>query len=206
MQRAANTLVGIAVVVLAVWLVASGFRPPKAIGHEPSPTLLDGSDATDDGGGVLYAYGEGGAGADDDGGLLVGDLVERESRYDAGAGTTMPDGTPVPPLPLMVPHEVRFGVVLVSYAGAQPSAGAGRVALRSKADAKTLADSLRSSADKDFHAAVLRGDAGSGDDLGHVKLGLLEPAPEYVLFTLPVDGVGGPVDTPRGYWIVKRLE
>jgi hypothetical protein len=39
-----------------------------------------------------------------------------------------------------------------------------------------------------------------------VRLGILEPAPEYVLFTLGVGAVGGPVDTPRGYWIVKRLE
>ena len=46
----------------------------------------------------------------------------------------------------------------------------------------------------------------ASDDVGRVKLGVLEPAPEYVLFTLGIDGVGGPVDTPRGYWIVKRLE
>jgi parvulin-like peptidyl-prolyl isomerase len=39
-----------------------------------------------------------------------------------------------------------------------------------------------------------------------VKIGILEPLAEYVLFSLPVDGVGGPVETPRGYWIVKRLE
>ena len=51
-----------------------------------------------------------------------------------------------------------------------------------------------------------QGDGGSSDDIGHIKLGVLEPAPEYVLFTLAVDAVGGPVDTPRGFWIVKRLE
>jgi parvulin-like peptidyl-prolyl isomerase len=65
---------------------------------------------------------------------------------------------------------------------------------------------LAETAKQDFHAAVQQGDAGSSDDIGRVKLGILEPAPEYVLFTLPIDGVGGPVDTPRGYWIVKRLE
>ena len=47
---------------------------------------------------------------------------------------------------------------------------------------------------------------GSSDDLGRVKQGILEPAPEYVLFTMPVNAVGGPVETPRGFWIVKRLE
>ncbi len=35
---------------------------------------------------------------------------------------------------------------------------------------------------------------------------MLEPAPEYVLFSLPKDGVSDPVDTPRGFWIVHRIE
>jgi parvulin-like peptidyl-prolyl isomerase len=106
-----------------------------------------------------------------------------------------------------VPRQVRFGVVLVSYAGAQPSAaGSSRQPTRSKADAQALADKLMVTATTDFHAAVQQGDGGSSDDVGRVKLGVLEPAPEYVLFTLPVDGVGGPVDTPRGFWIVKRLD
>jgi parvulin-like peptidyl-prolyl isomerase len=119
----------------------------------------------------------------------------------------MPDGTPVPPLPLTVPRQVRFGVVLLSYAGAQPSAAGGsRPPTRSKPDAQALAEKILLTATQDFHAAVQQGDGGSSDDVGRVKLGVLEPAPEYVLFTLPVDGIGGPVDTPRGYWIVKRLE
>jgi hypothetical protein len=118
----------------------------------------------------------------------------------------MLDGTPVPGLPLGVPRQVRFGVVLVSYAGAQPSAAEGRPSPRARADARALADKLVASAQQDFHAAVQQGDPGSADDVGHVKLGILEPAPEFVLFTLPVDGVGGPIETPRGFWIVKRLE
>jgi hypothetical protein len=35
---------------------------------------------------------------------------------------------------------------------------------------------------------------------------MLEPAPEFVLFSLPKDGVSAPVDTPRGFWIVHRIE
>jgi len=35
--------------------------------------------------------------------------------------------------------------------------------------------------------------------------GVLEPAPEYVLFTTVPGDVGGPVDTPTGYWIVKNI-
>ncbi|HEY3822758.1 MAG TPA: hypothetical protein VGL81_36590 [Polyangiaceae bacterium] len=201
-----TTVLGLAVVVLAVWLVAHNYQPPKAIGHDPSPRP---SASADDGGGLLFALGDAGAGAfeSDAGPLLLSDLLGPEPRMDAGVGGRMPDGTAVPPLPLTVPRQVRFGVVLVSYAGAQPSAaGASRMPTRSKTDAQALADKLLVTAGTDFHAAVQQGDPGSSDDVGRVKLGVLEPAPEYVLFTLGVDGVGGPVDTPRGYWIVKRLE
>jgi hypothetical protein len=227
MQRWVTTLVGLAVVVLAVWLVARNFQPPKAIGKDPSPATS--SSAAGDGGGLMFALGgDGGAApvaatSDDGGPLLLSDLLGNEPRMDGGAGGTMLDGTPVPPLPLGVPRSVRFGVVLVSYAGAQPSAGGGgRPQSRSKADALVLAQRLYQTALTDFHAAVQQGDPGSSDDVGHVKLGVLEPAPEYVLFTLggssgnaTAEGeggtvarndVGGPIDTPRGYWIVKRLD
>jgi hypothetical protein len=208
MQRWVSTLVGLAAVVVAVWLVAHNFRPPRAIGHDPG-----GLDAGDDGGGLAAARGDAGPTEPEAGARLVGELAVPDLRVDGGAGTVLPDGTPVPPLPPGAPRQVRFGVVLVSYAGAQPSVtsalteGRGpRPSTRSKADARSLASKLAATAEQEFHAAVQQGDAGSADDVGRVKLGILEPAPEYVLFTLKVGGVGGPVDTPRGYWIVKRLE
>ncbi|HTB77026.1 MAG TPA: peptidylprolyl isomerase [Polyangiaceae bacterium] len=210
MQRWATTLVGLAVVVLAVWLVVRGYHPPTPIGHDPS------AHASPDGGpdeahARMYALADGGASAaEDDGGgpLLLSDLVAAptERRVDAGLGATLPDGTPVPALPFTAPREVRFGVVLVSYSGAQPSAGGGKPVARSRADARALAEKLLATAQQDFRAAVQQGDAGSSDDVGRVRRGVLEPAPEYVLFSLGVDAVAGPVDTPRGYWIVKRLE
>ena len=40
----------------------------------------------------------------------------------------------------------------------------------------------------------------------NIPRGVLESAPEYVLFSLPKGGVSEPVDTPRGYWIVQRIE
>jgi len=203
MQRWATTLVGLVAVGLAVWLVATSFHPPKAIGRDPRARSGDASD--DDGGALMFAYGDGGRAADS-GAVLGDDLGVFDLRTDGGAGTTMPDGTSVPPLPAGVARQVRFGVVLVSYAGAQPSVGGGRAPTRSKGDAKALASKLRVTAEQDFHAAVQQGDAGSADDIGRVKLGILEPAPEYVLFTLPVGGISAPVDTPRGYWVVKRLE
>jgi hypothetical protein len=208
MQRWVTTLVGLAVVALAVWIVAHNFQPPKAIGHDPHLATLAGAD----GGTALAATGGSAASAQppffegDAGPLLLDDLLGGP-RMDAGAGALMLDGTPVPPLPLTVPRSVRFGVVLVSYAGAQPSPGGGaRSTTRSKADALALAQKLLATAQTDFHAAVQQGDGGSSDDVGRVKLGVLEPAPEFVLFTLAVDAVGGPVDTPRGYWVVKRLD
>jgi hypothetical protein len=202
MQRWVTTLVGLAVVALTVWLVARTFRPPKAIGHDPHARTYE-----DDGGGLLYALGDAGIARVDGGSFWGSEFGEFEPRGDGGAGNTMLDGTPVPPLPITAPREIRFGVALVAYVGVQPPTLSGaRQATRSKAEARGLADKLRVTAEQDFHAAVQQGDVGSADDVGRIKLGVLEPAPEYVLFTLPVDGVGGPVDTPRGYWIVKRLE
>ncbi len=207
MQRWVSTLVGLAAVLLAVWLVVHNFKPPKALGRDLSATDDGGTTATSgpDAGAIAVAL-EGGS-------LFVSELALPEARGDGGgAGATLADGTAVPPLPMDAPRQVRFGVVLVSYDGAQPSvAGLAeghpvRPPTRSKADARQLATKLAATAEQDFHAAVQQGDAGSSDDVGRVKVGILEPAPEYVLFTLRAGAVAGPVDTPRGYWIVKRLE
>jgi hypothetical protein len=201
MQPWVTRLVGFAVVAFAVWLVARDFHAPHAIGHEPVGSTDAGIDAE-----AHVAVVDAAPASDHAEPLLLSDLPLPDLRMDGGPGAVMPDGTPVPPLPLTVPRQIHFGVVLVSYAGAQPSPAGGHPASRSRADAKALADRLAASARDDFHAAVQQGDTGSTDDIGTVHLGVLEPAPEYVLFTLPVAGVGGPVDTPRGYWIVKRLE
>jgi hypothetical protein len=203
MQSRVTTLLGALMVALVLWIAFRSLQIPKAIGRSlPS----NGSSAVDDGGGLLYALGDAGSLGDDAGAFPWHDLIGGDIRFDGGAGMTMPDGTPVPTLPFTSPRQIRFGIVLVSYVGAQPSPAGGRLAARSKGEARLLADRLLVTAQQDFHAAVQQGDSGSADDIGYVKLGIVEPAPEYVLFTLPVDGVGGPVDTPRGYWIVKRLE
>jgi hypothetical protein len=206
MARWFTTLLGLLVVALAVAVVLHGFRPPKAIGHDPSArdaaadARAPESRATED----ALAAGQGG---EDAGEGPWPESADPVGRGDAGAaGLAFIDGMPVPPLPMSAPRTVRFGVALVSYAGAQPSAGGGRPSKRSKAEARSLAEKLLPTARDDFHAAVQQGDPGSADDVGRVKVGILEPAPEYILFSLPVGSVGGPVETPRGYWIVKRLE
>jgi len=121
---------------------------------------------------------------------------------DSGVGFVMPDGTPVPPIPPGAPRNVRFGVVLVAYAGAEDAPRGAR----SKHDAFDLAQQLAAQAKTDFHAAVRRGDEGSADDVGGMRRGVLEPAPEFVLFSLAPGAVSDPIDTPRGYWIIKRNE
>jgi len=203
MQRWVTVLVGLAVVGLAVWIVVHNFHPPEPIGR--SPRFYAASDAGD-ADALMAAYGDAHAPSDSGEPLLISDLLVANSPADGSVGMTLPGGAPVPPLPMAVPRQIRFGVVLVSYAGAQPSPGGGHVAARSKADAMVLSDRLFVTAQQDFHTAVQQGDPGSADDVGQVKLGILEPAPEYVLFTAAVNAVGGPIDTPRGYWIVKRLE
>ncbi|MGA7120270.1 MAG: hypothetical protein WBY94_09245 [Polyangiaceae bacterium] len=200
MQRWVTVIVGLAFAGLTFWVVARNFHPPEAVGHAAAPSDAGDADAW------IYANADAGLSNADSGPLLSDDLQVLASRTDGGVGSAMPDGSPVPPLPLAVPRQIRFGVVLVSYAGAQPSPGGGPVSTRSKGDARILSDRLLTTARQDFHAAVQQGDVGSADDVGQVKLGILEPAPEYLLFTSPVNAVGGPIDTPRGYWIVKRLE
>ena len=62
-------------------------------------------------------------------------------------------------------------------------------------------------AQQDFAEAVKKGDRGSTTDAGRIPRGVLEPYLEYVLFTLEKAKVHPePLDTPRGYWIVRRTD
>lgn len=118
------------------------------------------------------------------------------------AGRTLLTGEVPPGLAAEAPRSVVFGVILVQYKGSQgapPSA-------RSREAALELAKQLAAEAKEDFKAAVAKGDKGSMENAGRMPRGMLEPAPEYVLFSLPKDGVSDPVDTPRGFWIARRIE
>lgn len=116
---------------------------------------------------------------------------------------TFPDGGKVPELPASAPNRVGFGAVIFTYQGSQ---GAPRDA-RSKEDAKKKAAEAIELAQKDFAAAVSKGDRGSTTDAGRVPRGVIEPPIEYVLFTLEKGKVHPePLDTPRGYWVVRRNE
>ena len=127
------------------------------------------------------------AGSDDEDGGAAFDLG------DAGALS----------LPASAPKQVGFGVVLFTYEGAQ-SAPRGA---RSKSAALELARSLVPEAKKDFAAAVKKGDHGSLADAGKMPRGILEPPIEFALFSLAKGQVADdPIDTLRGYWVLRRTE
>ena len=115
----------------------------------------------------------------------------------------LPDGSKAPPLPDSAPQAVRFGVVLVNYKGAQFA----DTTAREKADAQKRALAMIADAKRDFAAAASKGDRGSTADAGRIPRGILEPAVEYALFMLPKGEVySQPIDTPRGFWVIRRID
>ncbi|MBI4701281.1 MAG: peptidylprolyl isomerase [Deltaproteobacteria bacterium] len=187
-----NKLTALALLVLALAGAAAIVLERRAWGakHE-SPT-----------GPASAAAPDAGAPAADAGESAAAPTAEPVEAEGTEAGMTLLDGGRVPELGPEAPKEVEFGVVLVGYAGAQ---GARRDA-RSRAAALRLAGELLALARSDFAAAVAKGDQGSTAAAGRMPRGVLEPAPEHVLFSLGKGEIGGPVDTPRGFWIVKRIE
>ena len=139
-----------------------------------------------------------------DAGDSVDDTLAVDPQLAGGsdAGTRLLTGEPAPALAAEAPKSIVFGVILVTYKGAQ---GAPSNA-RSRDAALELAKQLATDAKQDFKATVAKGDKGSMENAGRMPRGMLEPAPEFVLFSLPKDGVSDPVDTPRGFWIVRRIE
>jgi PPIC-type PPIASE domain len=115
----------------------------------------------------------------------------------------LPDGRRAPHVPDSAPQQVTFGVVVFAYQGSQfapPNA-------RTKDEAKQKALAAAAEAKHDFAAAVARGDHGSTSNAGRMPRGILEGAAEYVLFSLAKGEVAAePVDTPRGYWILRRID
>src|SRR5262249_14376940 len=133
------------------------------------------------------------AGADS-GALLLSDLVELDTQgLEDGGAMALPAGAP---------RQIHLGVVLVTYQGAQ---GAPATA-RSKKDAREIVERLAADAGSDFHGAVQRGDNGSTDDVGRIPRGVLEPATEFAVFSLAPGAVSDVLDTPRGFWIARRID
>ena len=73
--------------------------------------------------------------------------------------------------------------------------------------ARELALEALAIAKSDFSKAVEKGDPGSTANAGFVPRGVLEPSVEYALFTLEKGTVHAePIETPRGFWIVRRIQ
>jgi hypothetical protein len=100
------------------------------------------------------------------------------------------------------PRTVHIGVILVSFHGAQGASSSARP----KQEARDLTARLAADAKTDFHGAVQRGDSGSSDDVGRIPRGVLESATEYAVFSLAAGEVTEAIETPRGFWIAKRLD
>ena len=188
MQRWTAVIVGAFLVALTGALVWKSDHPSPA-----------GAASSKDGGVELAKEDKTDAGVFDD--PLAGFLQPEGGILFALAETTDADG-PGSTLPAGSPKMVRFGVILVQYRGAQ----AAPPGARSKDEALSLAKSLAEAAKVDFKAQVAKGDPGSMDDAGKIPRGVLEPASEFALFTMSPGMTSSPIDTPRGFWIVRRIE
>lgn len=100
------------------------------------------------------------------------------------------------------PRTVRIGVVLVAWAGAEGA----RPAAPGKVDALAKATRLAQLARTDFNGAVKEGDPESALDVGRIPRRVLDPRTEIAVFNLAPGEVSEPLETPRGYWVVKRIE
>lgn len=186
-------------ILFAALFFAASFAVVLAKVKSPSPDsgVADaGADAAVDAGAEAPS-----GGAEEDADVAAGAGGDGPGA-DAGVGRKLLSGEEPPALAAEAPKSVIFGVILVQYKGAQ---GALPTA-RTRDAALELAKQLATEAAQDFKAAVAKGDKGSMENAGRIPRGILEPAPEYVLFSLPKGGVSDPVDTPRGFWIVQRIE
>jgi len=193
MNRWASVVVGAVLVALIgalVWKSGGGASKPTVAAVASSERDGGRQPPSSDGGAVPEPFLV--LKFDADGGL-AGRAEGAEAKVDDELGLGLPTGSP---------KTVRFGVILVQYRGAElapPHA-------RPRQEAQVLARTLAEAANTDFKAQVQRGDPGSMEDAGRIPRGVLEPSVEYALFMLPRGGVSEPIDTPRGFWIVRRIE
>lgn len=105
-------------------------------------------------------------------------------------------------LPADAPASVRLGVIQFGYRGAELAPNDAP----SRAVALTRARNAIEAARDDFARAVALGDPGSSADVGNIPQGVLEPAIERAVFTMSPNSLHEePLDTPRGFWVVRRL-
>jgi hypothetical protein len=194
MQRSTAALLGLgflAALAGAILIAHDSPKPPPAKA-KPVPSASAPASAAPAASGSTGPTASKDAGADDDDG---GTLPFTEGFE------TFPDGGRVPELPNSAPQELSFGVVQFAYQGSQFAGSESRT----KDQARQKAEEALELAKHDFAAAVSKGDRGSTTDAGRIPRGVLEPPIEYVLFMLDKRTLNPTViDTPRGFWIVRR--
>jgi hypothetical protein len=184
-QRWGSIALGAAAVVVAGWMTVESLDPApikKEADAGVVPPPLASSSATAKTDPVL--------------------ALDASAPINLDAGLSMPSLSFDASVPTGAPRAVKLGIVVVTWAGAE---GASSNA-RPKAQAKEVAEGLVSVARADFHQAVSKGDSGSADDMGRFPRGILDPNVEAVVFALGQNDVSEVVETPRGFWIVKRLD
>jgi hypothetical protein len=195
MQRSTAALLGLgflAALVAAILISHDSPKPPRTKAVPAPSASASAVPAASSSAGPAKSADAGLADSDDGGGLPFTEGFE-----------TFPDGGRVPELPNSAPQELSFGVVQFAYQGSQ-FAGSDS---RTKDQARQKAEEALEIAKHDFAAAVSKGDRGSTTDAGRIPRGVLEPPIEYVLFMLDKRTVNPTIiDTPRGYWIVRRNE
>lgn len=186
-QRWASIVVGVAVIFVVGWMTYEGLDP-RPIKKDADAAAHATASANVVSSAVPSTTTDAGVVASDD--LDAGLFLPTLSLGDAAL------------MPSSAPRHVKIGVVLVTFAGAE---GAPQAA-RNKADARAIADRLGQDARSDFHRAVTSGDPGSSDDIGRLPRGVLDPRTEVAVFALATGEVSDVLETPRGYWIVKRID
>jgi len=191
MQRSTAALLGLVFLAGLVGAILISHDSPKSAAPGPAKPAPSAHASAQPAAAAGPSAAAGDAGAlDDAGGLAFTEGFE-----------TFPDGGRVPELPNSAPQQVSFGVVQFAYQGAQFA----EKDTRTKEQARQKAEEALLLAKTDFAAAVSKGDRGSTTDAGRIPRGVLEPPIEYVLFMLDKRTVNPTlVDTPRGYWILRR--
>jgi parvulin-like peptidyl-prolyl isomerase len=196
MQRTTSVTVGLLFVAALAAAAVLGLRPKRE--PEPTPAPKSSVSAVTPASAAPSSSAAPGPSPTD----VAGGAAPGESFVTEGF-ENFPDGGKVPELPASAPARVGFGAVIFTYRGAQNAPSDAR----SKEEAQKKAIETIELAQKDFAAAVAKGDKGSTTDAGRLPRGVIEPPVEYVLFSLEKGKVHPePVDTPKGYWVVRRNE
>ena len=194
----ASIVLGAAVVVLVGWITFDQMNRTHIHAEWSEAGIADG-------GGVVAATADAGSGSGTGttGGGAAVNIAALDTSGDGGFGLgglgSLLDAGGVPS---GAPRSMRLGVVLVQYAGAEGAPSSARA----KPDALKHATELAEQAKRDWKDAVKAGDSGSSEDIGRIPRGVLDRTTELAVFSLDKDTLSEPLDTPRGYWVVKRIE